>query len=292
MRLIDNNVVRACFLFCLLGGSDCVGQSNNWHIASAAISKPLADENTLTLDVNGDQGTHRHLVAKSLITSIRTEYIYRNDAVVLGSAGNSDIVIVFDLTTAQRSPISFFCFQPTAIASRWIAFVEWYPNHVPVEEKDVVLVYDLLEPTHLNSRSGTSSDLYPFRFGNPVYPPDNAKTDAYTTVVSNPSDADHILGPPLVELPGNRVAFIAVQGTREKGSAKIVTVDLSAGGKDRTTYESLLPTHVPGHTVSAYDYLQATGIRVEPQKQLRIDVPKWLFGSNAVLVNDPFYVEK
>ncbi len=256
-----------------------LAKGQEWRIDKYVLAKQNENRSVLKLELR--RGELHAAVAREIsspLTSVRSAFIFQNKAIILGGAGNADIVVLYDLSSKNSQPTWFYCYQPVAIASRWIAFVEYSPNHSTAISTDVVLLYDLANPVE-----PFKGDRYPQRVGTPIFPTSNAKQGSYKNTVEKESDAVSILGPPLVPLPDLRLAFIAVsQESSGKQIAQLVVADVNEGHEGRILAIQRLPAELGGAEVPANKYLEATGIEALPNGAYRVNLPKWDFGVSEV----------
>ncbi len=219
-------------------------------------------------------------ITSSAIETIDTINVADGRAAVLGSSGNVSVVEIIDIATSTRSDW-FFCYQPYFFGSRWIAFVQYYPNHAVYSPTDVLRVYDL-DQTPIQNRYGRApgSEKYPSQVGIAVYPAGVPPAD-YSTEAHSAATALHILGsPPFLFLASKRLVFLAGVGAdfRELTN-QMIAIDFSAGDDKHVGVRTVpLPFSALKRPGINPRFLQVTTMTEVSPYRVRLDLPPSEYG--------------
>ena len=145
-----------------------LGYSQEWRISTYKLQKTASENTLMRVELSAAKGKTKKVDIVSPLTHESSVSSFEGDIVVLGEAGGAGIVVLHSIKEAKTS--WFYCYQPILLSGRWVAAVEWYPNHSTAIPTDVVLLFDLAHP-----RYPFPGDKYPFRVGIPVYPERNAR---------------------------------------------------------------------------------------------------------------------
>ena len=263
--------------------------AESWKVDTASIQVPIAEQNVLTLKLLNSTGREKVITAKLPIMRIKEFFTYNSSAVVTGSAGNSDLVAIFDIGEGQLDSW-FFCYSPTRLFTDRIVYTEWYPNHSSDSFNDVVLIYDLNGSKEQNMlESAAKRDRYPFRFGLPVYPEWNVKHHWYKNVVDLEAGQIYSVTSPFAALSDDRLCFVGEEGESALTAvSKLVVVELpNAQRTESKLVDIVLPLNQLKMRGANRDTVKVTGIQELPANQVRLLVPKWDYGVSQIVTSIP-----
>ena len=255
-----------------------VGHSQEWRISTYKLQKTVSENTLLRVELSAAKGKTKTVDVVSPLTHESSISSFAGKIVVLGAAGNAGIVVLHSIKEAKTS--WFYCYQPTLLSRRWVAAVEWYPNHSTAIQTDVVLLFDLAHPQY-----PFPGDKYSFRVGTPVYPERNAREKTYDNTVSDGQQANLVLGPPLVALSGNRLAFIAVTHA-ETGieNARIVLLHYASTMGQPLMEAVRLPTDPIPNSNIPFSYLRINSITEVPNGSFELGINKSEFGVPQIVI--------
>lgn len=161
------------------------------------------------------------------MTNVDRAYTFNERAIFFGRAGRAQIVEILDIKVGKRIDW-FICYQPQSMDTKWIAFVQYSPDHATGNPTDVVMIYDLTRSPEENRIDRIRHpETYPTRVGIPIYP----SGASYDNNVASPSEAIHVLGPPFFLFTSTKdLLFLAAQGEDFPHlQNKLISVDLRSG---------------------------------------------------------------
>jgi hypothetical protein len=251
-------------------------RGNNTLIASIADNKKH-DTFKLTTDI--------------ILSSVEEAFIVGNKLAVLGDAGKTQAVVIFDLSKRKEADW-YFCYEPQRLDySSLIAYVEYYPSHSNAETTDVVLVYDL-QKTPRENRLLPVAVLpprrhdYPVAVGIPIFPAYNAQHKSYDNTVEDSDDVHNILGPPFfLMLSSKRLIFLESLTLPSGITNDVVAVNLSHGLVDSPIRIAAIPRK--SFASGAPQAIQATGMKEEQPFVVSLQIPISKYGVSSVLVPIP-----
>lgn len=263
-----------------------IAYTQTWQVQSAEVSQPLRDSNVLTVKLSAEGGQHRVLHATLALPQVMEAFTNGNSAVVLGHAGNADMVAILDIAQQFRT-IWFFCYDPTHLVQQFLAYKEWYPNHSTYTFNDVLLLYNLDRSMAANTIGAPLAPaLYPFKVGLPIYPEWNASHRSCENITEMSFEPRTAIGPPIVSLSGGRLAFVQVTGNTAEGltSSLVIVAYAQPPVTSGKISEFPLPIQkLPFHRTGAV--LKVTGISELSAYKLKLDIPKWEYGVSEITVD-------
>lgn len=283
----------AVFFSCALAHADV--SKPTWNISGLTLS-PLNDQ-VHRLSFRASQEAHFSYAMSTevVLTTVDSSFVWGNKLAVLGDAGRSQALVIFDLK--NRKEIDWlFCYEPQRIGATWVAYVEFYPAHSTGNPRDVVLVYDLARSPRDN-RLEVSSPLrlpphrrdYPVHVGIPVYPDSNAQEKTYINEVVSEGNSGQILGPPFfLLLSSKRLVFLCSIGSDyDDYVTYLIAVDLSKGL--RNAYSKTVPipfAQLPKRTGNP-NFLPALKLQEAGAMAVRILLSKPDYGTISIVVKIP-----
>ncbi len=215
------------------------GQIKNetWRLESARIEPGTGEwRGFLHAELTRMGDARNGIKVEGPVVSIKIDLAYVSDdrLVLLGEAGRTQAVEIFDIDTGQKRDW-FFCYSPQRISDSMIASVEYYPSMTAETPTDVLLIYDLSK-TPLENRLDKSSRIPPQRkdrpvqVGIPVFPESNAEHRSYLNHVESEAMRYAFAGSVYKMLTGSELAFAALRdlsGGHRK--MELVLVNLADG---------------------------------------------------------------
>jgi hypothetical protein len=222
-------LAAACIVWFAVGVS-AVEPAGLWKVKSISL-KPRAEliDGTsfnwedITLNVSDMQHrTDFTLSAKVALSEVREQYLYGDKLAVVGIAGNTEEVVIFDLR--RREEVDWFdCDGAKQVLPGKIVIAMWVPNH-PASTNDVVLMlYDLAKSPSANRLKNEPNAHFPLSVeaqgedtidvGMPIYPQENANLKSYNPTSRESEDA--IISADLntiVAVSAERLVFMAQKG--------------------------------------------------------------------------------
>jgi len=275
---------------------NCCAAEATWKVEGIALSPATQLSRRFSALISKDGTEPTKLEANVVLTSVRHWFVSRDKLAVLGDAGNSGAVVIFDLTQSRQIDW-FYCYEPQQVTSDWIVYVEWYPNHTPEITTDVVLLYDLANTPQQNRIDQQTATMIPppdsarpTRVGTPIYPESNARKKMYSNVAEQ-GDVRLVLGGPgFVSMAHDRIAFIvSVQpsGDASEMSDQIIVVDLSKGVREGIIKSLPIPVYSLAKPPERPGFVRVTGIESIAPNRLRLRVPKDQYGVDSIIVTIP-----
>ncbi len=243
------------------------------------------------------RGTAQFSVSADVrLTALKEYFTVPNDKLaVIGDAGKSSAVVIFDLAT-KRLLDWFYCYAPQRVSETWIVYVEWYPVHGAGEPKEVVLLYDLTKSPGENRLPGAQRLIAPapitaapITVGTPIYPESNVKKKSYVNAAQNSAEAERLLTTsPFLLLPSQRLVFVAAKGQDFPTSWDyLVVVDLSHGIVDPLIQTVDIPKDQFKKPGENPNFIQVTGIEAASPDSVRLFVPRSEYGVSSITVSIP-----
>lgn len=142
---------RCWLLLLVLGGSalNLLGQkgTERWRLDSANIELSSGAWNgqlhAKLSTILGPQ-VHTTISTPAVSSTIDQVYVSGDRLVVLGDAGRTQAVEIFDIPSGRKVDW-FFCYSPKRISRSMIASTEFYPTMTADVPTDVLLIYNLLK---------------------------------------------------------------------------------------------------------------------------------------------------
>src|ERR1700741_4043881 len=120
--------IAAVTFLSLLFASQSLGSSlENWAVKDVALREHTQINRTLTFSFGRAAASVRASLEVRL-TSIETYFIAGNKLVVMGEAGRTQEVVIFDLISRKVAD-SFFCYYPQRLSENLLAYIEYYPSN-------------------------------------------------------------------------------------------------------------------------------------------------------------------
>lgn len=225
-------LTTAVCLFWLTGMAFAADATDRWkvgdmHLAPRAevIEGTSFNRADITLNVTDMQRrTAFTLSAKVDLSEIRDTALYGDKLMIVGIAGNTEEVVIFDLL--RREEIDwFFCNGAKQVVPGKIVIVEWQPNHLGgTVLDDVLMLYDLSKTPFANRLKATHNTHYPLpvdadgegvtNVGVPIYPQDNANGGDYFQTPHEPGESFQMIYlDTMVALSQERVLFVVQRET-------------------------------------------------------------------------------
>jgi hypothetical protein len=237
-------------------------------------------------------GTTVELSAAAPLSRVRSAFTFRDKLAVLGEAGKAGSVLIFDIAT-KREIDRLLCYQPRRISDKWITYVEWYPSHSSGSPSDVILGYDLaLSPVEnrLERIPGPMpEEELPWgspRVGFPLYPFSNVQQKSYINNVSDPLQAERILGSPSILLPSDKLVVPVDEGF-DAGSYRthLAVIDLSQGLANPVIREIALPTDKYPRRHDSPNMMEVNKLEAVSVGAVRLYLPEGEYGIGSIVVD-------
>ena len=267
-----------------------------WTVDSVSLQRGESEDAPSSLAItarNASTGSRTSLTDRVVLTQVDSTFVHDNRLVVLGRAHRVSAVYIFDLRTGKREDW-FLCMIPSRIASDWIAYIEWYPNHATADFSDVVLIYDLTRSPIENRFGQEKLDTIPApdtgaptRIGIPVYPEFNARTKSYDNVAQSLAAVDSVLlaANPFI-MVGDCLVFVAIHGeypaTR---SEDIAVIDLSQGPEQSAFREVDIPRQAFPKHGQVWPLINLEALRPDGDDAVRLFVSQANYGVSSVRVD-------
>ena len=296
MQLCET-LVAAGLMFVSAGSA---APASSWRVGNVSLRIDSEQESTLTASVSdASTGVPVKIEGKVRLTRVEQSFVVEDKLVVTGEAGRTWEVAIFDL--AKRQEIDrFACALPQRISANWIAYVEWYPDHITyAEPREVVLIYDLTKSPVENRLPGVrftppSIPDTPTAVGLPVYPEWNVRNRSYRNMVENPSEGEAIMKTTwaawCVLLPRDRLVFAAARGPDFPRSWNfLVVVDMSRGLNNPVIATLDIPKHdlkKPGENPRFLLMRGLEAVEGDPDA-VRLIVPELEYGVDSIVVKIP-----
>lgn len=268
--------------------------SDRWKIGDVHLAPRTEIVTGLTVEIaDRHRGGAFRLSADVVLSEVRDSVLYGDRLALIGRAGNTEAVAVFDLE--RRKEIDwFYCSGAKQIMPGKIVLTMWEPNH-PLYLGDVLLMlYDLTKSPSANRSRASSNAHYPLpvedqgeetmNVGTPIYPQHNADEGSYERVVHESEEA--ILGADLntmVAVSPERLVFVADKGLSADwlevldlphGAAKAKSRRIEIPGEQLQRDPVWLKNH-PGINPR---WVEISKIEVISPKQVRLHVPVEVYG--------------
>jgi hypothetical protein len=252
--------------------------------------------NISDLTLNAIDMQHRTaftLSAKVVLSEVRDTVLYGNKVALIGIAGNTEAVVIFDL--ARRKEIDwFYCGGAKQVMPGKIVLAMWVPNH-PISMNDVVLMlYDLAKSPSANRLTIAPNAQFPLpveaqgksviNVGIPIYPQDNADEGSYSPASRESEEA--IIGADLntiMSVSSEKLVFVAEKGF---GDTWLEILDLPHGTAKAKSRRIEIPRGQlqpdPGwlknHPYSNPRRVEISKIEVISPTQVRLHIPAEEYG--------------
>ena len=128
------------------------------------------------------------LSAKVVLSEVRDTALYGNKLAVMGIAGNTQAVVIFNLARREETDW-FYCSGAREVVPGKIVLAMWVPNHSTSVSDGVLMVYDLAKSPSANRLKIEPNTHFPLPVesqgentvdvGRPIYPQDNADEGSY-----------------------------------------------------------------------------------------------------------------
>ncbi len=212
-------------------------KADRWRLDALSIEPAAGAGNgelRAKLSMTAKPGIETNISSPVVSTSIDSAYVTDDRLVVLGEAGRTQAVEIFDISSGRKLDW-FYCYSPKKISRSLIASVEYYPSMTAETPTDVLLIYDLLK-TPQENRLGIPGRIPPRRgdrpihVGIPVFPEINVSQRSYANHVESDAASYAIAGSVYRLINGDKLAFTALRDI-SSGYRKtdLVIVDLSKG---------------------------------------------------------------
>lgn len=215
----------ALCVFLLAEFSSATDTGNRWKIANAHIEARTGTVRRLSVSVTDSRHlTTFTLSADVVLSNVREHIVYRDKLALLGDAGSTRAVVVFDLM--RREQIDwFYCDASKQVLPGKLVSATWAPNHAGGLLFDTVLVlYDLAKAPSENRLKRSPNLHFPWpaeaedrepviNVGVPIYPQANADEASYFATPREPGEPT--LGVDvrtMVALSRQKLVFVASKG--------------------------------------------------------------------------------
>jgi hypothetical protein len=296
-------------------GAFATESADRWKVENISL-KPRAELiegtsfswNDLTLNVLDVQRRAAFtLSAKVALSEVREPILYGNKLAIVGIAGNTEEVVIFDLS--RRTEIDwFYCNGAKQIIPGKLVIAEFQPNHLGgVLLDDVLMLYDLSKSPSENRIKAARNTHYPLpvgadgegvtEIGIPIYPQDNANEGNYFQTPRGSGEAVLMVYlDTMVALAPERLLFVAQRETDAAGAVTWLEVlDLPRGvtkAKSRRIEIPKKQLHPDPRWVKLHqpfnpNLVQISQIEVISPAEVRLHVPAEEYGVDHLDVQIP-----
>ena len=236
------------------------------------------------------------MAEQTLLTEIGNSFVSHDKLAVLGRAGKSSAVYIFDLQ--ERRLIDwYFCIEPKKVSSDWIVYVEWHPRLFgSAAAREVVLLHDLKNDPRHNRLPSPAKEMIPVpitaapvEVGEPIYPEENVKNRSYRNVLEDsPLDQTVMSNLSFLMLPNQRLVSVAASGGDFPSSRNwLVVIDLSRG-VEKPFIETLeIPKDKLQEPGENPKFIKINAIEMASENSVRVLLPATEYGISSIVVPVP-----